>query len=158
MEVAPNRKYKRLALGLEVRLMHAYFIKANEVKYGKDGEIEEVLCTYDPATLSGSGFNERKPNGTIGFVEATSAKKAIFNQFEPLILGEVNSDNFLENINSNSWKTLHGFVENGKYSEGDSFQFIRDGYYTVDKDSNEENLVFNRTVSLKSSFKPTEQA
>ena len=155
-EVAPNRKYKRLALGLEVRLMHAYFIKANEVKYNANGEIEEVLCTYDPATLSGSGFNERKPNGTIGFVEASTAKKAIFNQFEPLILGEVNSDNFLDNINVNSWKKLAGFVENGNYKTGESFQFIRDGYYTVDKDSNEEELVFNRTVSLKSSFKPAQ--
>ena len=153
-EVAPNRKYKRLALGLEVRLMHTYFIKANEVKYNDKGEIEEVLCTYDPKTLSGTGFNERKPNGTIGFVEASTAKKAKFNQFEPLILGEVDSDNFLDNINENSWKTLYGYVENGNYQEGQSFQFIRDGYYTVDKDSNDELLVFNRTVSLKSSFKP----
>ena len=153
-EVAPNRKYKRLALGLEVRLMHAYFIQANEVKYNDKGEIEEVLCTYDPKTLSGTGFNERKPNGTIGFVEASTAKKAKFNQFEPLILGEVDSDNFLDNINENSWKTLYGYVENGNYQEGQSFQFIRDGYYTVDKDSNDELLVFNRTVSLKSSFKP----
>ena len=152
-EVAPNRKYKRLALGLEVRLMHAYFIKANEVKYNENDEIEEVLCTYDKATLSGSGFNERKPNGTIGFVEASTAKKAVFNQFEPLITGEVDSENFLENINPNSWTKLNGFVENGNFKEGESFQFIRDGYYTVDKDSNDECLVFNRTVSLKSSFK-----
>ena len=151
--VSPNRKYKRLALGLEVRLMHAYFIKANEIKYDENGEIEEVLCTYDKATLSGSGFNERKPNGTIGFVEASSAKKAIFNQFEPLILGTVDSENFLENINPNSWTKLEGYVENGKYEKDTSFQFIRDGYYIVDKDSNEDVLVFNRTVSLKSSFK-----
>ena len=153
-EVAPNRKYKRLALGLEVRLMHAYFIQANEVKYNDKGEIEEVLCTYDPKTLSGTGFNERKPNGTIGFVEASTAKKARFNQFEPLILGEVDSDNFLDNINADSWKTLYGYVEAGNYQEGQSFQFIRDGYYTVDKDSTDDLLVFNRTVSLKSSFKP----
>ena len=148
----PNNKYKRLALGLEVRLFHTYFIKANEVKYDENGEVCEVLCTYDKATLSGSGFNERKPNGTIGFVEATTAKKALFNQFEPLIIGEADPDNFLDSINPNSWKKLEGFVEAGKYNVSDSFQFIRDGYYTVDKDSNEEELVFNRTASLKSSF------
>ncbi len=150
----PNKHYKRLALGLEVRLFHAYFVKANEVRYDENGEICEVLCTYDKQTLSGSGFNERKPNGTIGFVEATTAKKAEFNLFEPLLIdSEAKSDNFLENINENSWQTLNGYVENGDYKPGDSFQLIRDGYYCVDKNTNEETVVFNRTVSLKSSFK-----
>ena len=150
----PNKHYKRLALGLEVRLFHAYFVKANEVKYNEAGEIEEVLCTYDEATLSGSGFNERKPNGTIGFVEASTCKKAQFNLFEPLLIdSEAKSDNFLENINDNSWTKLNGFVENGVYNPEDKFQFIRDGYYCVDKDSSEDLIVFNRTVSLKSSFK-----
>ena len=150
----PNKHYKRLALGLEVRLFHAYFVKANEVKYDENGEICEVLCTYDKATLSGSGFNERKPNGTIGFVEATTAKKAQFNLFEPLLLdSEAKSENFLENINENSWQKLNGFIENGEYKAGDAFQLIRDGYYCVDKDTTEDVVVFNRTVSLKSSFK-----
>ncbi len=150
----PDKHYKRLALGLEVRLFQAYFIKANEVKYDENGEICEVLCTYDKATLSGSGFNERKPNGTIGYVEATTAKKAQFNQFEPLLLdAEATSENFLDNINPNSFKKLCGFVEGQEFKEMDTFQFIRDGYYTVDKLSTDELLVFNRTVSLKSSFK-----
>ena len=150
----PNKHYKRLALGLEVRLFHAYFVKANEVRYDENGEICEVLCTYDKQTLSGTGFNERKPNGTIGFVEASTAKKAQFNLFEPLLLdSEAKSENFLENINENSWTKLNGYIENGSYQEGDAFQLIRDGYYCVDKTSNEELVVFNRTVSLKSSFK-----
>ena len=149
----PDKHFKRLALGLEVRLFGAYFIKANDVIYDKDGNIDTILCTYDVKTLSGSGFNERKPNGTIGFVEASHARRAVFNQFEPLIEGEVNSETFLESINKNSWKKLEGYVEDGKYNELDRFQFIRDGYYAVDKDSNDDLLVFNRIVSLKSSFK-----
>ena len=79
----PNKHYKRLALGIEVRLYHAYFIKANSVETDEEGNITVVHCTYDPATKSGSGFNERKPNGTIQFVEATTARKAKFNLFEP---------------------------------------------------------------------------
>ena len=150
----PNKHYKRLALGLEVRLFHAYFVKANEVRYDENGEICEVLCTYDKQTLSGTGFNERKPNGTIGFVEASTAKKAQFNLFEPLLLdSEAKSENFLDNINEKSWEKLNGYIENGDYNAGDAFQLIRDGYYCVDKTSTEDLVVFNRTVSLKSSFK-----
>ncbi len=152
----PNRQFKRLALGLEVRLMHAYFIKANEVKYDENGEVCEVLCTYDEKTLSGSGFNERKPNGNIGYVDASTAMPAIFNLFEPLILdSEDETLSYLDRINPNSWKVLNGFVEKGVYKVGDKFQFIRDGYYCVDTDTTEDNinLVFNRIVSLKSSKK-----
>jgi len=150
----PDKHFKRLALGLEVRLFGAYFIKANDVTYDKDGNIDTVLCTYDVETLSGSGFNARKPNGTIGFVEATTAKRAQFNQFEPLILGEVDSETFLESINPDSWHTLYGYVENMEYKPLDRYQFIRDGYYAVDYDSNDDLVVMNRIVSLKSSFKP----
>lgn len=152
----PNRQFKRLALGLEVRLMHAYFIKANEVKYDENGEVCEVLCTYDEKTLSGSGFNERKPNGNIGFVDASTALPAIFNLFEPLILdSEDETISFMDRINPDSWKVCNGFVEKGLYNVGDKFQFIRDGYYCVDSDTSEDNkkLVFNRIVSLKSSKK-----
>lgn len=150
----PDKHYKRLALGLEVRLFHAYFIKANEVKYDDNGNIIEVLCTYDVNTLSGSGFNERKPNGTIGFVEASTAKKAIFNQFDPLLNADSNDEEFIKNINKDSWHKLEGFVEGlNEYNVDDKFQFIRDGYYVVDKDSTKDKLVFNRTVSLKSSIK-----
>ena len=149
----PDKHFKRLALGLEVRLFGAYFIKANDVIYDKDGNIDTVLCTYDEKTLSGSGFNERKPNGTIGFVEASNARKARFNQFEPLIIGEYNSETFLDNVNPDSWKKLDGYVENAEYKPLDRYQFIRDGYYAVDYDSSDDLVVLNRIVSLKSSFK-----
>ena len=150
----PNRQYKRLALGLEVRLFHAYFIKAESVEYDEDGNIVLVHATYDPATLSGSGFNERKPNGTIGFVEATTAKPATFNKFDVLINFEEGKD-IIDCVNPNSWTIEKGFVEGGvNYHIGDQFQFIRDGYYRVDEDTNGDNLVFNCTVSLKSNFKP----
>ena len=150
----PNRQYKRLALGLEVRLFHAYFIKAEYVDYDKDGNIECVHVTYDPATLSGSGFNERKPNGTIGFVEATTAKAAKFNKFDVLIIPDEAKD-ITECVNPNSWQVLDGYVEGAnEYSVGNMYQFIRDGYYRVDEDTTDDNLVFNCTVSLKSNFKP----
>src|SRR5690554_2705609 len=151
----PNKKYKRLALGLEVRLFNAYFIKANDIVYDEDGNIKEVHCTYDPATLSGTGFNERKPNGTISFVEATTAKKAKFHLFDSLILDDVfDSSNFLERLNPNSLVEKVGYIENNEYNPYDRFQFIRDGYYVVDEDSTDDNLVFNQIVPLKSSYNP----
>ena len=152
----PNKHYKRLALGLEVRLYHAYFIKANSVDYDKDGNIVCVHCTYDVNTKSGSGFNERKPNGTIQFVEATTARSAIFNLFEPLVLDdEDETKSFLDRINPNSWTKMKGYVENCKehFDELERFQFIRDGYYAVDKESKDSELVFNRIAPLKSSIK-----
>ena len=152
----PNKHYKRLALGLEVRLYHAYFIKANSVDYDKDGNIVCVHCTYDVNTKSGSGFNERKPNGTIQFVEATTARSAIFNLFEPLVLdAEDETKSFLDRINPNSWTKMKGYVENCKehFDELERFQFIRDGYYAVDKESKDSELVFNRIAPLKSSIK-----
>lgn len=151
----PNKHFKRLALGLEVRLMHAYFIKANEVRYDDAGNIVEVLCTYDPATKSGSGFNERKPNGNIGFVEAHTGRRANFNIFEALITDDDATKDITERVNPNSWKVMEGFVENAKphFENEEKFQFIRDGYYTVDKTSTDEKLVFNCIVPLKSSVK-----
>ena len=155
IEQKPNKHWKRLSLGLEVRLMHAYFIKCNEVIYDENGQVKELLCTYDVNTKSGSGFNERKPNGNIHFVEASHAQKATFNLFEPLILDEkVSSENFKERLNPNSWVKREGFVEYGLWDVKplDKFQFVRNGYYSVDYDSKENELVFNRIVGLKSSF------
>ena len=151
----PNKKWKRLAKDVEVRLMNAYFIKCNDILYNEDGSIKEIYCTYDPETKSGTGFDARKPNGTIHFVEATTALPATFNLFEPLILDEkVSSENFLERLNPNSWVKQNGFVEASLIDTkpGDKYQFIRNGYYTTDKDSKGNDLIFNRTVSLKSSF------
>lgn len=152
----PNKHYKRLALDVEVRLYHAYFIKANNVIYDDLGNITEVHCTYDPQTKSGTGFNERKPNGTIQFVEATTAKRANFNLFESLISEDSDESlSFLERINPNSWQKAVGFIENYKnnFEVGEKFQFIRDGYFVVDKESKDDNLIFNRIVALKSSVK-----
>lgn len=155
IEEKPNKHWKRLSVGLEVRLMNAYFIKCNEVIYNEDGSIKELHCTYDENTKSGSGFNERKPNGTIHFVEATTALPAKFNLFEPLILDEkVSSDNFIERLNPTSWTVSLGYVENSLKDTKplDKYQFIRNGYFTTDKESKGNELIFNRTVSLKTSF------
>ena len=159
VEEKPNKKWKRLAKDVEVRLMHAYFIKCNEVIKDENGEIVEIHCTYDKATKSGSGFNERKPNGTIHFVEATTALKASFNLFNPLIWDateETKHLSFIERLNPNSWEVANGFVEASlaNTNPGDHYQFLRNGYYCTDKLSNKDNLIFNRTCGLKSSFNP----
>ena len=157
VEEKPNKKWKRLAKDVEVRLMHAYFIKCNEVIKDENGEITEIHCTYDVATKSGSGFNERKPNGTIHFVEATTAKKATFNLFNPLIWDateETKHLSFIERLNPTSWEVKEGYVEASLENTNvcDHYQFLRNGYYCTDKLSTKENLVFNRTCGLKSSF------
>ena len=157
IEVKPNRKWKRLSLGDEVRLMCAYFIKCNEVIKDEQGNIIELHCTYDPETKSGSGFEGRKPNGTIHYVEASTALNATFKHFEPLIFDETEETkgkSFIERLNPNSLKELHGYVEASLADTKplDRFQFIRNGYYCTDKESTKENLIFNRTCPLKSSF------
>lgn len=154
-EIKPNKHYKRLSKDIEVRLMHAYFIKCNEVIKDENGEIIEIHCTYDPLTKSGSGFNERKPNGTIHYVEASTALKATFNLFEPLILDEkVSTENFIERLNPNSWQVYEGYVEEflKDTKPMDKYQFIRNGYYTTDYTSKGDKLIFNRIAGLKSSF------
>lgn len=152
----PNKHWKRLSKDIEVRLYNAYFIKCTEVFYDENGGITHIHATYDPETKSGSGFNARKPNGTIHFVECSTAVPATFNLFEPLILGnDITPENFIENLNPNSWSVQKGFVEASlaKVKPEERFQFLRNGYYICDNDSTENNLIFNRTVGLKSSFK-----
>ena len=108
--------------------MHAYFIKCNDIIYNEDGSIKEIYCTYDPETKSGSGFDKRKPNGTIHFVDASSAVPATFNHLDFLILDQyVSSENFMERINPNSWTVYQGFVEKALATAkpGEKFQFIR---------------------------------
>lgn len=154
-EIKPDNKYKRLSLDSEVRLMGAYFIKANEVIKNEDGTIKEVLCTYDPLTKSGSGFEGRKPQGTIHYVDALTAKKATFNLFFPLLKEDNDPKAPLEErLNPNSLEIVHGFVEEAyDYTPSVKSQFIRNGYYSNDNDSKEDNIIINRTVSLKKSFK-----
>jgi len=151
----PDKNWKRLSLGLEVRLMHAYFIRCNEVIYNPDGSIKELLATYDVATKSGSGFNERKPNGNIHYVEASTAVPATFHLFEPLMTDSDSTRNLRDRLNPNSWKTLNGFVEPSLATTlpKDRFQFMRNGYFATDYDSKKGDLVFNRIVELKSSFR-----
>jgi glutaminyl-tRNA synthetase len=149
---APDKHWRRLSLGFEVRLMHAYFIKCNNVIYDEKGEIKEIECTFDPLTKSGSGFNERKPNGTIHFVEATTAIKAKFNLFEPLLVDSDSERDLLERLNPDSWETKAGYVETSLQDArpNDKFQFVRNGYFSVDYDSTRDALLFNRIVELKS--------
>lgn len=150
----PNNKYKRLSLGDEVRLFHTYFIRCNEVLYNKDGSVKEILVTYDPTTKSGSGFNERKPNGTIHFVEATHARKAQFNFFGPMITGNEDLP-LLKRFNEESWIKKFGYVEEVlKDAKADEkFQFLRNGFFNVDLDNTEACLILNEIVPLKSSYK-----
>jgi len=154
----PPKKYFRLFIGNEVRLKGAYFIKCNDVLKDSEGNVSEIHCTYDIETKSGSGFTGRKVKGTIHFVDAVNAVPAEFRLYEPLILDEKQEEGktFLDQINPNSMEVLQGFIEpNMKDSKPqDKFQFFRHGYFNVDsKYTTEDKIVFNRIVSLKSSFK-----
>ncbi|PYI52563.1 glutamine--tRNA ligase/YqeY domain fusion protein [Paenibacillus flagellatus] len=154
----PPPKYHRLYPGNEVRLKHAYFIKCEEVIKDADGNVVEIRCTYDPETKSGSGFTGRKVKGTIHWVDATKGLPAEFRLYEPLVLDEkVDSETFLERLNPNSLTTLQGYVEPNmaEAAPQDKFQFFRHGYFNVDsKYSAPGKPVFNRIVSLKSSYDP----
>lgn len=160
----PPSKYFRLFPGNEVRLKHAYFIKCNEVVKDENGEVVELHCTYDPETKSGTGFTGRKVKGTLHWVDATHALPAEFRLYEPLILDEneeaeadeAENKTFLDNVNEKSLEVLNGFIEpNMKDAKPqDKFQFFRHGYFNVDpKHTTDDKKVFNRIVSLKSSFK-----
>jgi len=156
----PPEKYFRLFPGNEVRLKHAYFIKCNEVIKDSDGNVVELQCTYDPETKSGTGFTGRKVKGTIHWVEATNALPAEFRLYDHLVLDNdqelEDEQSFLDTVNTKSLEIVQGFVE-PKMSEAapqDKFQFFRHGYFNVDpKLTTKEKLIFNRIVSLKSSFK-----
>lgn len=154
----PPKKYFRLFPGNEVRLKNAYFIKCNDMIKDEDGNVVELHCTYDIETKSGTGFTGRKVKGTIHWVDANNCIPAEFRLYEPLILDEEAEEDkhFLEQINPNSLEVLHGFVEENMkdVKAHEKFQFFRHGYFNVDpKHSKDYNLVFNRIVSLRSSFK-----
>ena len=156
----PVPKYFRLYPGNEVRLKGAYFVKCTDVIKNEDGSIKEVHCTYDPETKSGSGFTGRKVKATIHWVDASTAKPAEFRLFEPLILDDAPENegkHFLEQVNPHSLEVLNGFVESEAFENVaplDHFQFVRSGFFCLDsKYGCAQNLVFNRIVPLKSSFK-----
>lgn len=154
----PPPKYHRLFPGNEVRLKHAYYIKCEEVVKDENGNVVEIRCTYDPETKSGSGFTGRKVKGTIHWVDATQGIPAEFRLYEPLALDEkVDMDNFMERLNPNSQEIVNGFVEPNmaEVEPQEKFQFFRHGYFNVDsKYSAPGKPVFNRIVSLKSSYDP----
>ncbi|MEE0686116.1 MAG: glutamine--tRNA ligase/YqeY domain fusion protein [Lachnospiraceae bacterium] len=155
----PPKKYFRLFPGNEVRLMNAYFVKCESFVKDENGNVTEVHCTYDPETKSGSGFEGRKVKGTIHWVSAKEAIKAEVRLYENIVdeeKGKLNEDGSL-NLNPNSLTVLKDCYVEPSLAEAnayDSFQFVRQGFFCVDcKDSTKDNLVFNRIVSLKSSFK-----
>ena len=155
----PPKKYFRLFPGNEVRLMNAYFVKCVSFVKDENGNVTEVHCTYDPETKSGSGFEGRKVKGTIHWVSAAEAVKAEVRLYENIVdeeKGKLNEDGTL-NLNPNSLTVLKECYVEPSLRDAkayDSFQFVRQGFFCVDcKDSTPEHLVFNRIVSLKSSFK-----
>jgi len=156
----PPKKYFRLFPGNEVRLMNAYFVKCESFVKDANGNITEVHCTYDPETRSGSGFTGRKVKGTIHWVSAKHADRAEVRLYENLVdeeKGVYNKEDGSLNLNPDSLKIRKDcYVEPNfdKAQAYESFQFVRQGYFCIDaKDSQPDALVFNRIVSLKSSFK-----
>ncbi|HEY9575909.1 MAG TPA: glutamine--tRNA ligase/YqeY domain fusion protein [Lachnospiraceae bacterium] len=159
----PPKKYFRLFPGNEVRLMHAYFVKCESFIKDENGKVIEVHCTYDPETKAGSGFTGRKVKGTIHWVPAAQAVKAEVRLYENIIdeeKGVYNEDGSL-NLNPNSLTIKKDCLVEPNFEDAkayDSYQFVRNGFFCIDaKDSSPEHLVFNRIVSLKSSFKLPQQ-
>ena len=137
--------------------MGAYFVKCTGFKKDEDGTITEVICTYDPETKSGSGFNARKVKGTIHWVDAQENVPVELHMLYPLLKEGGNSSNFMDNINPDSLVVKNGFAEiSVKGTQpGDRFQFVRNGYFCADtKYSTPDHLVFNRTADMKSGWRP----
>ena len=155
----PPKKYFRLFPGNEVRLMGAYFVKCVGVDKDETGKVVAVHCTYDPETKSGTGFEGRKVKGTIHWVNASTAVNAECRLYENLVDGEKGKldENGNLNLNPNSRIILKDCKLEPNFDGAkayDSYQFVRNGFFCVDsKDSRPDSLVFNRIVSLKSSFK-----
>lgn len=155
-----NRKFFRLKIGKEVRLKNAYFITAESCKKDEDGNIIEIYCTYDPETKSGSGTeaSKRKVKGTLHWVSIEHAIKAEVRLYDRLFVDPApdshKDKDFLEFVNPDSLSVVTGYLEPWlkDAKEGEPYQFQRIGYFTPDTDSTPENLVFNRTVPLRSSW------
>ncbi|MDD4389776.1 MAG: glutamine--tRNA ligase/YqeY domain fusion protein [Eubacteriales bacterium] len=149
----PQKKYFRMFPGNEVRFKGAYFITCNEVVKGDDGKIEALLCTYDPETKSGTGFEGRKVKGTIHWVDAKTAVPIKVRNYGYLM---VENEDGEEGYNQDSYECIDAYAEPAlaEAGAGDRFQFFRHGYYIADsKQYDENNRVFNRIVDLKSSWK-----
>jgi len=154
----PPKKYFRLFPGNEVRLMHAYFVKCESFEKDETGKVTTIHCTYDPESRGGNSPDGRKVKGTIHWVNAATALKATVRLYENIIdeeKGVYNEDGSL-NLNPNSLTVLDNCMLEPSLKDAqayESFQFVRQGFFTVDyKDSKPGAPVFNRIVSLKSSF------
>ena len=157
----PPKKFFRLSPGNEVRLKGAYIIKANNVIYNKEGLVEEVECTYDSKSKSGSGSEEskRKVKGTLHWVSSTKNTQITIHEYDRLFEhpspGQFPPEEFhkILNLNSMSVTSAVAELEMGKSEPGDSFQFQRKGYYIMDSSSSPKERVFNKTVSLRDNWK-----
>jgi len=156
----PPKKFFRLAPGREVRLRNAYFVTCTNVIKDADGAITEIRCTYDPATKGGDAPDGRKVKGTLHWVSAAHAVDAEVRLYDRLFTSETpgsGDTNFLEQINPNALEAVTGCKLEpslGAAASGARFQFERLGYFCVDPDSKPGRPVFNRTVTLKDSYKP----
>ncbi|MBR6392895.1 MAG: glutamine--tRNA ligase/YqeY domain fusion protein [Eubacterium sp.] len=157
--IEPIKKYRRLFVGNEVRLYKAYFVTCTGYDLDENGEVCVVHCTYDPETFGGDAPDGRKVRGTIQWVYANDCAKAEVRLYDRLFNVPNPSDeegvsSFEDNLNPDSLIKVSAYLEKSlKDSKpGDKFQFMRTGYFCVDTDSTEDNLVFNRTVALKDTF------
>jgi glutaminyl-tRNA synthetase len=156
----PPKKFFRLTPGQEVRLKHAYIIKCESAIKDANGNVLEVHCTYDPETKSGGPNSAKKVKGTIHWVSANESLEATFKIYDHLLLEtkdedtEDESDDFKNRINPNSLEVINGYVEAGfkTLKSVSRFQFIRQGYFSLDKESIGDKLILNRIVSLKDSW------
>jgi len=156
----PIKRYNRLYVGNEVRLKGAYIVKCVDFKKNEEGMVEEVICDYDPESRGGNASDGRKIRGTIHWVNTADSIDAEVRIYSNLFLKpepEASDKDFVESINPDSLE----IIENAKLERsledakpGESFQFLRMGYFTPDLDSSSEKLIFNRSVALKDSFKP----
>jgi glutaminyl-tRNA synthetase len=154
VEIAPNNKYKRLAINKEVRLRNSYIVKATHFDSDKDGNVKTIYCTYDPETLGKNPSDGRKIKGVIHYVEASRAISAEFRIYDRLFLDSnpSNFDDLSSTLNPNSLNIKNGFVEpNLSNAKAEiAYQFEREGYFC--RDSESEGLVFNKTVGLRDTW------
>lgn len=151
----PPKGYRRLYLGNEVRFKGAYYLTCTDYRINDQGEVDEVYCTYDPTTIGGWSDDGRKVQGTIHWISAPHSKACEFHLFDRLFsVASPDSGDFRDNMNEHSKIIQKGFVEEylASASLGETYQFLRIGYFTLDKESEEEMPIFNRVVSLKDSF------
>lgn len=158
----PPGKWKRMAPGREIRLFGAYFVKTTDVVKDADGNVIEIHCTYDPATRGGNSPDRRKVKGTIHWVSAEKAIPATVNLYSTLFNTEnpgSETGDFLDDLNPESLVVIQAMVEPSltEANPGDQFQFMRMGYFTIDKDSTPDNLIFDRTVTLRDNWSKSQK-